>query len=91
MATPLLAYQFDLDARPFTFCDRPAKSDDKSLNVREDDGGRCWPSKDGGKRPTLLCIHGEMLALFDSILSTPGDVIVAAIRAELMKFDSLII
>jgi len=54
MAAPLFTHEFDLYARPFSFCDGSSKSLDEGLDVGEGNGRRGRAREDGGERFALL-------------------------------------
>ena len=62
MAAPLLTHEFDLYARPFSFCDGSSKSLDEGLDVGEWKGRRGRAREDGGERFALLGVHVDMIA-----------------------------
>lgn len=66
MAAPLLAQQFNLDARAFALFDRAAKGLHQRLDIGKDDGGRRGPREYGRKCSTMLGVHAEMLSQTDS-------------------------
>lgn len=62
MAAPLLAIQFDSDARPFAFGNATTQRFEKRFDVSEHDGCRRRSSKDCCKRFTVFGVHGSMIA-----------------------------
>lgn len=62
MAMPLLALEFNPDARTFSFGDSAAEGFDERLDVGKRNGSRGRAREDGCERFALLGIHAAMIA-----------------------------
>ncbi len=67
MASPLLAFQGDLDPRAFAFQDLAAECKDKRLNIGKHDGSRSGLPKEGLQGLLVTFLHKYMIAKCASV------------------------
>lgn len=65
MAAPLMASQFNLDARTFALGGRAAEGFDQRLNVCKDNRRQRGPGEDRGERLAVSGVHDGMIAVSD--------------------------
>ena len=62
VAAPLMAREFNLDARTFALGDGTAKRLDQGLNVCEDDRSKRGLGEDRGERLAVSGVHRDMIS-----------------------------